>query len=94
VPRTPRLDWDASPVTHFTVQSDGYDGRIAQAGLTDSAVSGGNLLGRWSHTLSKDSDLSLQLYDRTHRSIPGTFVEDLSTYDADFQHHVRIRRGT
>src|SRR5258706_5591866 len=25
-------------------------------------------------------------YDRTHRNIPGTFAEDLDTYDVDFQH--------
>jgi iron complex outermembrane receptor protein len=82
-----RLDWDASRIDHLTVQTDVYDGRIAQLGTNHIAVSGGNVLGRWSHTLSKDSDLSLQLYyDQTHRNIPGTFVEDLSTYDADFQH--------
>ena len=89
-----RLDWDVSPVNHFTVQSDVYDGRIAQPGTNDIAVSGGNLLGRWSHTLSEDSDLSLQLYyDRTHRNIPRTFVEDLGTYDANFQHHFRMAAG-
>jgi iron complex outermembrane receptor protein len=89
-----RLDWDASQVNHFTVQSDVYDGRIAQLGTSNIAVSGGNLLGRWSHTLSKDSDLTLQLYyDRTHRNIPGTFVEDLGTYDADFQHHFHLAAG-
>ena len=69
-------------------------GRIAQLGTNHIAVSGGNVLGRWSHTLSKDSDLSLQLYyDRTHRNIPGTFVEDLRTYDADFQHRFRLAAG-
>jgi iron complex outermembrane recepter protein len=76
-----------------TVQGDVYDGRshsLARA----TAVSGGNLLGRWSHKLSKDSDLSLQLYyDRTHRHSPGTFVEDLGTYDADFQHHFHVAAG-
>ncbi len=42
-------------------------------------MSGGNVLGRWSRTLSQDSDLSLQVYyDFTHRNIPGTFIEDQS----------------
>jgi iron complex outermembrane receptor protein len=86
-----RVDWDASPVNHMTVQSDIYDGRIAQLGTNHIAVSGGNVLGRWSHTFSKDSDLSLQMYyDRTHRNIPGVFAEDLGTYDADFQHRLRL----
>jgi len=29
-------------------------------------------------------------YDRTHRIIPGTFSEDLDTYDVDLQHHIRL----
>jgi iron complex outermembrane receptor protein len=89
-----RLDTDASRVNHFSVQGDVYNGQIAQLGTNDTAVSGGNVLGRWSHTFSKDSDLSLQAYyDRTHRNIPGVFVEDLGTYDADFQHRFRLRAG-
>ena len=53
----------------------------------DIAVSGGNVIGRWSHTISENSDFKLQLYyDRTDRNIPGTFGENLDTYDVDFQH--------
>ena len=64
-----------------------YDGRIAQPGNSDIAVSGGNVIGRWSHTISDNSDFKLQLYyDRTDRNIPGTFAENLDTYDVDFQH--------
>jgi iron complex outermembrane receptor protein len=86
-----RVDWDASQINHLTVQGDVYNGRIAQLGTKDIALGGGNVLGRWSHTLSKDSDLSLQVYyDFTHRNIPGTFTEDLRTYDADFQHRFRL----
>jgi iron complex outermembrane recepter protein len=86
-----RLEWDASSVDRFTVQGDAYNGRIAQPALSDIAVSGGNILGRWSRTLSRDSDFALQMYyDRTHRNIPGTFGEDLNIFDADFQHHARV----
>jgi iron complex outermembrane receptor protein len=82
-----RLDWDASQINLFTLQGDLYDGRIAQPGSNDIAVSGGNVLGRWSHTISDNSDFKLQLYyDRTDRNIPGTFGENLDTYDVDFQH--------
>jgi iron complex outermembrane receptor protein len=89
-----RLDGDVSTVNHLSVQGDVYSGQIAQLGKNDTAVSGGNVLGRWSHTVSKDSDLSLQVYyDRTHRNIPGVFVEDLGTYDADFQHRFRLAAG-
>jgi iron complex outermembrane receptor protein len=86
-----RFAWDASSVDHLTVQGDAYDGRIAQPALSHITVSGSNVLGRWSHTLSRNSDFTAQIYvDRTHRNIPGTFAEDVDIYDADFQHHVRV----
>ena len=87
-----RLDWDASEANLLTLQGDYYGGRIAQAGTNgDIDVTGGNVIGRWSHTISENSDFKLQLYyDRTHRDIPGTFAEDLNTYDIDFQHRFPI----
>ncbi|MGH7484279.1 MAG: TonB-dependent receptor plug domain-containing protein, partial [bacterium] len=62
-------------------------------------ASGGNLLGRWSRTISADSDMSLQLYyDRTHLRDPisnqfgptSILTDDLDTYDLDFQHRFRL----
>ena len=86
-----RLDWDPSQVSHVSFQGDLYDGRISQPSAPDIAVSGENLVGRWSRTLSANADLRAQLYyDRTHRDIPGTFGEDLDTYDVDLQHHARL----
>lgn len=87
-----RLDWDPSEADLFTLQGDLYGGRIAQPGTNgDIRVNGGNVIGRWSHTFSEDSDFKLQLYyDRTHRNIPGTFAEDLDTYDLDFQHRFAL----
>lgn len=82
-----RLDWDVSESNLLTLHGDLYEGRIAQPGRDDIAVSGGNVIGRWSRTISEHSDFKLQLYyDRTHRNIPGTFAQDLDTYDVDFQH--------
>lgn len=82
-----RLDWQAHEVDLFTLQGDFYDGRIAQPGTNDIAVDGGNLIGRWSHTFSEDSNLKLQFYyDYTRRRIPRSITEDLNTYDIDFQH--------
>ena len=86
-----RLDWDPSQVSHVSFQGDLYDGRISQPSAPEIAVSGENLVGRWSRTLSANADLRAQLYyDRTHRDIPGTFGEDLDTYDVDLQHHARL----
>src|SRR6266567_3763588 len=87
-----RMDWDASNVNRVTLQGDLYDGRIGQPSpAADIAVSGGNVMAKWSHTISEKSSLAAQLYyDRTHRDIPGTFGEDLDTYDVDLQHRARL----
>ncbi len=86
-----RMDWDASEASRVTLQGDFYDGRSSQPGAADIAVSGGNLAAKWSRTISATSDLRAQLYyDHTHRNIPGTFGEDLDTYDVDLQHHATL----
>ena len=82
-----RVDWEPSRASFFTLQGDYYGGRIGQFGAGDTRVSGGNLVGRWSHTISDRSDFKLQFYyDRTHRRVPKAFAEDLATSDLDFQH--------
>src|SRR2546428_6982490 len=86
-----RMDWDASNVNRATLQGDLYDGRIGQPTAGDIGISGGNVMAKWSHTISETSSLAAQLYyDRTHRHIPGTFGEDLDTYDVDLQHAARL----
>jgi len=95
-----RIDWDASPENHFTLQSDLYSGRLnqtyflpapnppyAQTNQAHLNVEGGNVLGRWSHTISERSDMKLQVYfDRTVRDGP-VLDEDRDTFDLDLQHH-------
>ncbi len=100
-----RIDAGAAPGDTLTVQGDFYAGRehLGTSGIGE--VSGGNVLGRWSRTLSGDSEFSLQTYfDRTHLSIPvpaqvlggralapaGTLTDDLDTYDADFHHRFPV----
>jgi iron complex outermembrane recepter protein len=86
-----RMDWDASAVTSVTLQGDLYDGRAAQRGAADIAMSGGNVLAKWSHTVSPTSNVAAQLYyDRTHRDVPGTYGEDLDIYAVDLQHRARL----
>src|SRR2546422_849394 len=87
-----RMDWDAATANRVTLQGDLYDGRVSQPSpATDIAVSGGNVMAKWSHTISEQSSLAAQLYyDRTHRDIPSLFGEDLDTYDVDLQHATRL----
>jgi iron complex outermembrane receptor protein len=80
-----RMDWYPSEANTLTVQGDAYAG---SQGATngDTFIDGQNVLGRWSHTISDTSDLTLQAYfDRTWRDIPALGAEDLKTYDIDFQ---------
>ncbi len=94
-----RIDDYASGGNVLTLQGDGYGSGLNSPTGGESMASGGNILGRWSHTISEDSDMSLQLYyDRTHLADPtsnlfGTadnLTDDLDTYDLDFQHRFRL----
>ena len=82
-----RIDRDDSGENRGTLQGDFYGSEIDQPGRKFIFTSGQNLIGRWTHDLSADSEVTAQFYyDRTYRKIPGTFVETLDTYDADVQH--------
>ena len=95
-----RLDATPSSRNILTLQGDVYSGEENLSTGRKSRVSGGNILGRWSHTFSHDSGMSLQFYyDRTHLNQPssatqfapaGTLIDDLDTYDIDFQHRYRV----
>lgn len=51
---------------------------------------GGNVLGRWNHTISEDSELSIQLYfDRTDRAATQLSGFEVNTYDGEFQHRFK-----
>ena len=93
-----RLDSEPSNENSFTVQGDIYTGNedevysipttrppfAANISSTDQ-VSGGNLLGRWTHTFAPDSQLTLQAYyDRTEQETP-IFGEKRDTGDIDLQ---------
>jgi iron complex outermembrane receptor protein len=94
-----RADANPSPQNSWTVQGDVYQGRVGQlapavtiigrpgpTGDLETTVAGGNILGRWRHEFSADSDLQFRAYyDRTHREDPS-FTDDLHTIDLDLQH--------
>ncbi|MDB6127837.1 MAG: TonB-dependent receptor, plug [Verrucomicrobia bacterium] len=100
-----RIDAETAAHDLLVLQGDYYGGRDELLAGGEDKVSGGNLLGRWSRTLTTDSDISLQLYyDRTHLSEPvaayvingitfapaGRFEDDLTTYDLDFQYRLSL----
>ncbi|OLB48470.1 MAG: hypothetical protein AUI08_11185 [Gemmatimonadetes bacterium 13_2_20CM_2_65_7] len=88
-----RIDWDASTSNRLTLQGDLYDGRSNQVNRGEIAISGKNLIAKWGHTVSANSDVGAQMYyDRTHRDIPGTFGEDLDIYDVDLQQRALLAR--
>jgi iron complex outermembrane recepter protein len=100
-----RIDAGASPQNMLTLQGDFYGGdeNVVTGGAAE--LSGGNVLGRWSHAVADGADMSLQIYyDRTHLSDPipafvlnsiqfapaGILTDDLDTFDVDFQSRSRL----
>jgi iron complex outermembrane recepter protein len=90
-----RIDANPESDNKFTVSGDIFGGteNVVTGGTGES--SGGNLLGRWTHTSPSDNEMSLQVYfDRAHLADPepatqfepaGMFKDDMNTYDMDFQ---------
>jgi len=94
-----RIDAEPSAQNKFTLQGDLYGSDVNVPTGGDGKASGGNILGRWTRVFSDDADATLQLYyDRTHLHDPisnqfGTakiLMDDLDTYDLDFQNHFRL----
>jgi iron complex outermembrane receptor protein len=66
-----RMDAPLSDKNSFTLQGDYYDAVVRLSNGGKSFVTGNNLLGRWSHHFSDNSEFRVQLYyDRTYLSQP------------------------
>ncbi len=97
-----RIDSVRSPLTTLTLQGDIY-GIDHDLPPGETEMRGGNLLGRWTHVLEDDAEMTLQAYyDRTEVSQavaasvfgPAGRMEDrLDTYDLDFQHRFWLREN-
>ena len=99
-----RADMNLAGANKVTLQGDIYDGESGQSvqyllpsapfnyvDTVDAPVSGGNVLGRWTHTLSSDSETILQAYyDWTARQ-EFLIDETLDTFDVDFQHRYTLQ---
>jgi iron complex outermembrane recepter protein len=100
-----RTDWESADGHSLTIQGDAYGGGIGRlapsvtvigrpgpSGALDVDVGGGNVLARYRRRTSASSDIELRVYyDRTHRDDPS-FVDDLHTIDAEFQHRLALGR--
>lgn len=85
-----RIDSDLTADDLLTVQGDVYTGRFGQLVGDKIEASGGNVIARWTHEISKEESFSLQFYyDRTNRLIPDSFEGLRDTFDLDFQHGFR-----
>jgi iron complex outermembrane receptor protein len=101
-----RLDWEAITNQDLgTLQGDVYRGSVNEtfgtfapanpptlaATVSDEiTVDGGDLLGRWTHTFSPESQLTVQsYYDRSERNTV-IFKEKRDTLDLDFQDETHL----
>ena len=102
-----RLEWTPRDTEVFTLQGDMYRGledelnhrlrsRSPFTGYDDRAVvrvSGGDVLGRWTHETAGGGQVALQTYyDHTNRQSP-LFGYELDTFDVDLQHRFALGRS-
>ncbi len=94
-----RADWTITEQDAVTVQGDIYTGDKDNIStlpsltppysvMTDEEtdLGGADILARWAHAFSDESEMTLQLYyDRTERD-SSMVAEDRDTVDVDFQH--------
>ena len=94
-----RMDWEPSTENRFTLQGDvvgaTWNQTVPQVSLSppyNSALASefdytsGNLLGRWTHQFSEDSDLAVQSYFETSHLDSKLVEKDRQTYDLDLRH--------
>jgi iron complex outermembrane receptor protein len=99
-----RVDYEPAGSDRFNLQGDIYRGRADQLyqrlmplppfaafeSRTRDRFSGGNVIGRWTHTFSETSEFTLQTYfDRTTR-VSTIFADERDTIDVDFQHRFKV----
>src|SRR5688572_5292765 len=88
-----RMDYYPSKANTFTLQGDLYKG-IANDSNKRLNSDGQNILGRFTHLFSDQSNLNVQVYfDRTWRKTPYAakpLFYQLNTYDIDIQHRFPV----
>jgi iron complex outermembrane receptor protein len=99
-----RTDLSLSPKDALMVQGDGYQNAEGQtltsvlsADLPTVAtfndpitVSSGDLQARWTHTMQDGSNTSLNVYYNHANRYDQGFVQNLNSFDIDFEHHLAV----
>jgi iron complex outermembrane recepter protein len=98
-----RLDSQLDTRNALTLQGDMYHSNFNQSSIYQQTVSpyflfqndttrayGGNILGRWQHTLSSTSDYTFQVYFDTFTRNEASLFEKRDTFDVDFQHRFTL----
>ncbi|MEP6645543.1 MAG: response regulator [Saprospiraceae bacterium] len=85
-----RLDYLPRTKNSFMLEGEVYGG--IEDDTLKTFVNGQNLIGRWTHTFSEKSNLSIQSYfDRTWRDIRNSpFTDELLTFDIELQHEFQL----
>jgi iron complex outermembrane receptor protein len=68
------------------VQGDFYSGTSNMPNDTDTNLSGGNLLARWTRTQGDHVSTVQTYFDHTYRRVPAQYRGVLNTFDVDAQH--------
>ena len=99
-----RMDWNAGQNEQFTIHGNMYRGDMNQTlelpyisrPILDYVTKeyGGNILGRWKHTVSERSEMILQTYyDYVNRNDEILLGGSYYTVDIDFQHQLVLRNN-
>lgn len=88
-----RTDWEKSTFDHITIQGDVYHGKedlllsaLPNGEIRDDSlkVTGGNVLGQWTHSFSDDTNSELKLYyDHAARDY-SVLNQQVNTLDVDY----------
>jgi len=88
-----RLDWSHADDL-VTLQGDIYKASEEELTSANQAISGHNLIGRWTHPTAGGGTLQVQAYyDAIRRAVPGRINYRLRTYDLDLQHSFSLGRA-
>jgi iron complex outermembrane receptor protein len=99
-----RVDSNIASADSVTIQGDIYHDNFGETLTVPSLTSptfssmypnngynsGGDLLGRWTHSFARSSTSLQMYYDRTNIADPTVFGDHESVYDVDFQHDIHL----